>query len=175
MDFNELLPGSAALDTNGVTQALVTVCHLRVDSKKTPQVDFTLSLDLQGFERDPADGALRHVPHRYAGIQRGDQMLLRIGKPVRATEFAGLIDIDREPARQVLPSDREPLHLGASSSLALPARSCAPGGGGFRDIALDTLDQGEEVVDAKAVNDLSFDGLCIGIHIPSPSTDVDCL
>jgi hypothetical protein len=41
---------------------------LRVDPKKTPEVDFTLSLNLQRFERNPADGALRHVTHRYAGI-----------------------------------------------------------------------------------------------------------
>ena len=90
MDLSELLLCTAALDTDGVTQALVAVCHFGVEPKKTPQVDFTLGLDLQGFERNPADSALRHVPHRDAGIQRGDQMLLRIGKLVRATKFAGL-------------------------------------------------------------------------------------
>src|SRR5437868_2680416 len=40
MDFGELLLGTVALDTNGVTQALVAVWHLRVDPKKTPEVDF---------------------------------------------------------------------------------------------------------------------------------------
>src|ERR1700733_14171263 len=69
VDFGELLLGTTAPDTNGVTQALVAVCHLRVDPKKTPEVDFTLGLNLQGFERDPADGALRHITHRYASIQ----------------------------------------------------------------------------------------------------------
>ena len=54
MDFGELLLSTAALDTNGVTQALVAVCHVRVDPKKSSKVDVTLSLNLQRLERDPA-------------------------------------------------------------------------------------------------------------------------
>jgi hypothetical protein len=54
MDFGELLLSTAALDTNGVTQALVAVRHVRVDPKKSSKVDVTLSLNLQRLERDPA-------------------------------------------------------------------------------------------------------------------------
>ena len=98
VDFGELLLGAVALDANGVTEALITVRDAGIDAEEAAEIDLSLGLDGQALEGDPADCALRHVPHSHAGIERGDQVLLGISEAVRAAQLAGLVDIEREPA-----------------------------------------------------------------------------
>src|SRR5207248_3257855 len=97
VDFGKLLLGAVALDANGVTEALITVRDAGIDAEEAAEIDLSLGLDGQALEGDPADCALRHVPHSHAGIERGDQVLLGISEAVRAAQLAGLVDIEREP------------------------------------------------------------------------------
>ena len=99
MDLGELLLGAVTLDADGVAQALVARRHGGIDAEEAAQVDLAFGLDLQAFEGDPAHGALRHIAHRHAGVERREQVFLRVGEAVAAAQFAGFVDVDREPAR----------------------------------------------------------------------------
>ena len=91
-------------------------------------------------------------------------MLLRIGEPVRATQFAGFVDIDRKPARHALSADLETLDLRSAPRLALPGRGNAPVGLGMRGAPLGPVDQGKQIVEIDAVDDPRFDSLGLGSH-----------
>src|SRR6476660_5651823 len=126
VDFGELLLGAATLDADGVAQVLVARRHGRIDPEKAAEIDLTAGLDRQAFEGDPAHRTLRHVSHRHAGIERRDQMLLRIGETVRSTEFAGFVDVDREPTRHLFSAYFKTLDLRTALRLALPGCLDAP-------------------------------------------------
>jgi hypothetical protein len=81
-------------------------------------------------------------------------VLLRVGKPVGAAEFAGLVDGDREVARHFVASNAKALHFRAAARLALPGCGDTPLGLGFSRIFPDTIDQREQVVDIDAVGDM---------------------
>src|SRR4029077_18749579 len=98
MDLSELLFGAVALDAHGVAEILVALRHSRIDPKEAAEVDLAVGLDREAFEGDPAHRPLRHVSDRHAGVERSDQMLLRISETVRTSEFARFVDVDRESA-----------------------------------------------------------------------------
>src|SRR6266480_5545283 len=131
VDFGELLSSAVTLDANGVAETLVTVRHIGIDAKEAAEIDLAFGLDSQAFEGDPAHRALRHVPHRHAGVERRDQVLLGIGEAVRAAQLVRLIDVEREPAWYILAADAEPRDLGAAPGLALPSRGDTPACLGF--------------------------------------------
>lgn len=82
VDFGELLLGAATLDADGVVQILVALRHRRIDPEKAAEIDLTVGLDCQALEGDSAHRALRRVSDRHTGIERRNQMLLRIGETV---------------------------------------------------------------------------------------------
>src|SRR5204863_5806130 len=142
VDLGELFLGAVALDADDIAQLLVARRHGGIDAEEAPQIDLAVGFDLQAFEGDPAHCALRDEPDRHAGVERRQQMLLRIGEPVRATQFAGFVDIDRKPPRHALAADLEALDLRAAPRLALPGRGNAPAGFGRRGAPLGAFDQG---------------------------------
>src|SRR5207253_7446567 len=103
--------------------------------------------------------------HSHAGVESGDQVLLGISEAVRAAQLAGLVDIEREPARYTRVTDPEPCDLGATPGLALPSRGDTPTGLGFRGIPPDGANQSEQVVEIDAIYDGGFSGLCLSTHV----------
>src|SRR5262249_32531809 len=124
-------------------------------------VDLALGLDLQALKDDSTHRALRRVAHRHAGVECRNEMLLRIGELVRPAQLKGFIDVDREPARDLLTADFESLHLPAGPRLALPGGGDAPVRLGLCGVFCDALYQSEQIVDIDAVYD---DGLGLGNH-----------
>ena len=94
-----------------------------------------------------------------------------MAKRFDAAELAGLVDVDREPARHAFAADAETVDLRAAARLALPGRGDAPVGHAFGGVALDAVDQREQVVDIDAVDDVRRGGLHLRlrIHDGSPS------
>src|SRR6516162_3594924 len=168
VDLGKLLLGAVTLDAHLVAQIIVASRHGRIDAEKAAEVDLAFRLDREVFERDAADCALRHIPHHNAGVERCYQVLLRIGKPVGAAEFVGLVDVDREAARHLVAANAKALDFRAAARLALPRRGDTPLGLAFSRIVPDTLDQGEQVVDIDAVDDLWCGGYRVAIHDYSP-------
>ena len=164
MDLCKLLLGAVALDAHLVAQVLIASRHGWIDAEEAPEVDLAFGLDGEALESDIAHRALRHVAHRQAGIERRDQVFLRIGKPVRAAELARLVDVDREAARRLSAADAEALDFGAAARLRLPGRGDTPMSLTFRGIRPDALDQGEQVVEVDAVDDFWCNGVCVAIH-----------
>src|SRR6266699_3513093 len=105
VDLCELLFCAVTLDADGVAEVLVALRHGRIDPEEAAEIDLAIGLDRQAFEGDSAHRALRHVSDCHAGVERRDQMFLRIGETVRSAEFAGLVDVDREPARYLFSAD----------------------------------------------------------------------
>src|SRR5215469_875853 len=95
-------------------------------------------------------------------------MFLRIGEPVRAAEFARLVDVDREPARHLFSADPEALDLRTAPRLALPGCGDVPVRFALCGVSPDALDQGKQVVDIDAVDDGGFGGLRLGNHDKRP-------
>src|SRR5262249_9706917 len=171
VERGELLLGAAALDADGVAQRLVAGRYRRIDAEEAAQIDVAVGLDLETFELDAAHRALCDVAHHHAGVERRQQVLLRIGEAVRSAELARLVDIDGELPRHALPADIEAVDLAATPGLALPARGDAPAGLALGGVAFDAVDQREHVVDIDAVHDVRLCGLRLGlgIHKKSPS------
>src|SRR6266403_3691961 len=126
VDLSELLLGAAALDADDVAQVLVPRRHGGIDSEEAAKIELAIGLDLQAFEGDPAHRTLRYVPHRHAGVERREQMFLRIGEPVCSTQFARFIDVDREPTRHPFSADPEAFDLRTAPGLSLPGRGDPP-------------------------------------------------
>src|SRR5262249_1780799 len=126
VDLDELLPGAATLDADDVAEFVVARWHGWIDSEEAAQVDFTMSLDLQLFQRNSPQCALRRVPDHHAGIERRQEIFLRIGEAVRSAQFVGLVDINRKLARYARAADLEAIDTRATPCLALPGRSDAP-------------------------------------------------
>src|SRR5271154_7301491 len=95
-------------------------------------------------------------------------MFLRIGEPVRSSQFARFVDVDREPARHPIAADFEALDLRTASRLALPRRGDAPVCLAFGGVAPDAIDQGKQVVDIDTVDDVRLGGLRLGNHDRPP-------
>src|SRR4051794_30204420 len=91
MDLGKLFLAAASLDADEVAQVLVPGRYRGVDPQKAAKVDVAFGLDLQLLDGDPAHRALRNVPHRHAGVERREEMFLRIGECVAAAEFARLV------------------------------------------------------------------------------------
>src|SRR5262249_60390059 len=125
VDFGELLLGAAAFDADDVVQLVVARRHGRIDSEEAVEVDFAIGFDLQAFEGDSPHRALRDIPYRHAGVERRQQMFLRIGEPIRSTELAGLVDVDGESARYPFRADLEAIDLRTAARLTLPGRGDA--------------------------------------------------
>src|SRR5258708_32472928 len=102
-------------------------------------VDLAADIDRQAYEGDSAHRALRQVSDLHAGVERRDQVLLRIGETVRSAEFAGLVDVDREPARHLFSTDLIALDFCAAPRLALPRRGDVPVRDAFCGFALDVF------------------------------------
>src|SRR5262245_39743489 len=168
MDFGELLLCAAALDADGVAQLLLARWHGRIDSEEAAEIDLTVDLDLQAFEGDSPHRALRDISHRHAGVERRQQMFLRIGEPVRYTKLARFVDVDGEPARHPFSADLEALDLRPAARLTLPGRRDAPVRLACCGVPPDALDQGEQIVDIDAVDDGRFGGLRLGDHDRPP-------
>jgi len=75
-------------------------------------------LDHEAFQGDPAHRALRHIAHRHAGVERREQVFLRVGEAVRAAELAGLVDVDHEAPFHLFAADAKALDLAAAARLA---------------------------------------------------------
>src|SRR3984893_3688317 len=168
VDLGELFLGAAAFDADDVAQVLVPRRHGGIDTEEAAEIDFAIGLDLQAFEGDSAHRALRYVPHRHAGVERRQQMLLRIGEPVWSAQFARLVDVDREPTRHLFSADPEALDPRPAPRLALPSRCDPPIGLAFCGVLLDAFDQGKQVVEIDAVDDGRFNGLRLGNHDRPP-------
>src|SRR5215472_2525609 len=108
MDLGKLLLGAVTLDAHHVGQALVASLHGRIDAEESAQVDFASGLDSEALESDAAHGALRDIPDHYAGVERRDQVFLRIGILVRAAELARFVDVDRKRRGTSLPPMPKP-------------------------------------------------------------------
>src|SRR6266446_345232 len=165
VDRGELLLGAAALDADDIAQILVARRHGGIDSEEAAEVDLTIGLDLQAFEGDSAHRALRYVPHRHAGVERREQMLLRIGEPVRSAQFARFVDVDREPTWHPFSADPEALDLRTAPRLALPGRGDPPVCLVFCGVPPDALYQRKQVVEIDAVDDGRLGGLRLGNNI----------
>src|SRR6185369_3125823 len=122
MDLGKLFFAAAPLDADDVPQVLVSRRHRGINSEEAAEIDLAFGLDLQLVDGDPAHSALRDVPHRHAGIERREQMFLRIGECVAAAEFGWLVDVDRKAARNRLPADSERFDLRSAMRLSLPGR-----------------------------------------------------
>src|SRR6185437_7723249 len=171
VDLGELFLSAAALDADNVAQLFVARRHGRIDSKEAAEIDLPIGLDLQAFEGDSAHCALRDVPNHHAGIERRDQMFLRIGETIRSAQLVRLVDIDREPARHPFSADPEALDLRAAARLALPGRGDAPFCLAFRGVVLDAVDQSKQIVDVDAVDDVGRESLRLRNHDRSPSLE----
>jgi hypothetical protein len=143
VDLGELRLRAAPLNAHGVAQAVIAVRHGRIDPEKAPEIDLSLGLDREALERNSAYRALRHVADRHAGIERGNQVFLRVGEAIRAAELQWLVDIDREGAPHELPADAEAFHFRAAARLTLPRRGDPPFRLAVRGIASDMPDQRE--------------------------------
>ena len=82
-------------------------------------------------------------------------MFLRIGERVAAAEFGWFVDVDRKAARHPLSADSESFDLRSAVRLPLPGRRNAPVCHAGCGLSLDALDQGEEVGDIDAVDDIA--------------------
>src|SRR5262249_35307294 len=76
MDLGELRRGAVTPEADRVTQALVPWRNIGIDPEEASEVDLAFGLDRELCEGDPADGALRHIAHGHAGIERCDQVFL---------------------------------------------------------------------------------------------------
>src|ERR1700736_3202506 len=164
VDIGELLLSAATLDADDVAQVLVPRRHGGIDSEEAAEIDVTISLDLQAFEGDPAHCALRYVPHHHAGVERREQVFLRIGEPVCSTQFARFIDVDREPTRHPFSADPEAFDLRTAPGLSLPGRGDPPVCLAFCGVPPDAIDQRKQIVEIEAVDDVRFGGLRLGNH-----------
>src|SRR5262245_37236833 len=93
---------------------------------------------------------------------------LRIGEPVRPAHFARLVDVDRESTRHPFSADFEALDLRTALRLALPGRGDAPVRLAFCGIPPDALDQGKQIVDVDAIDDVEFGDLSFSSHDRPP-------
>src|SRR5215471_4989278 len=168
MDLDELLFGPATFDAYDVFQAVVAGWHGRIESEKSPQVDLPLRLNLKLLKDDAAQRALCNVTHRHAGVERRQQVFLRIREHVRSTEFVRLVDIDGELSRHARSADSEAVDMRSAPRLALPGRCDPPLGLAFRRLVPDALDQTQQVIDIDAVDHPWFRGLSFGKHCKSP-------
>src|SRR5215472_6803965 len=168
VNLGKLLLGTVALDPHRVAQAAVASLYGRIDTEESAQVDFAFGLDGEALESDAAHRTLRHIPDHHAGIERRDQVFLRIGILVRAAELARFIDVDREAARHLIAAHAKALDLRTAVRLALPGRDDMPLGLALSGIPLDPLNQGKQVVDIDAVDDIRRNGHCVTIHDKSP-------
>src|SRR5207302_157233 len=134
---------AVSFDAHRVTQVFVSGRHRGIDPEKAPEIDLSLGLDREALERNSADRALRHVADRHAGIERSNQVFLRVGEAVRAAELQRLVDIDREGAPHELPANAEAFHFSAAARLTLPRRGNPPFRLAVRGLASDTPDQRE--------------------------------
>src|SRR5204863_7588106 len=96
MDLGELLLGPVTFYTNGVAQALVARSHSRIYPEETSEIDLAFDLNLKPFESDPSDCALRRIPYCHAGVERCEEVFLRVSKGVAAAQFVWFIDVERE-------------------------------------------------------------------------------
>src|SRR5262249_12490340 len=140
----------------------------RIDAEKTAQVDLAFGLNGQAVESNASHGALRHITDRHAGVERRDQILLRVGEAVRPAELGRLVDIDREAARDHIAADADPLDPCPAALLPWPCRGPPPMGFAACRLALDALDQREEVIDIDAVDDFRRNGSCVTVHENAP-------
>src|SRR5262245_61878348 len=168
MDLGELRLGAITLDADSGAQALVARRDRGIDPEETPEVDLAFGLDLQLFEGDPSDGALRHISHRHTGVERGDQVFLGVGEGVAAAQFAGFVDVKREAARYLFAAYLEARDLGTASGLALPGRGDTPVGFALGCVLLDTGAQCHEIIDVDAVDDSGLGRCYGGVHDTSP-------
>src|SRR5262249_729646 len=168
MDLGELRLGAVTFDTDGVAQALVARRDRGIDPEETPEVDLAFGLDRQLCEGNPSDGALRHLSHRHAGVERGEQVFLGVGEGVAAAQFVGFVDVEREPARYLFAADPEARDVGTASGLALPGRGDTPVGFALGCVVLDTAAQSHEIIDVDAVDDVGLGRFYGGIHNTSP-------
>src|SRR3984893_7952533 len=168
VDIGELLLSAATLDADNVAQVLVPRRHGGIDSEEAAEIDVTISLDLQAFEGDPAHCALRYIPHHHAGVERREQMFLRIGEPVCSTQFARFIDVDREPTLHPFSADPEAFDLRTAPGLSLPGRGDPPVCLAFCGVPPDAIDQRKQIVEIDAVDDVRFGGLRLGNHDRPP-------
>src|SRR5262249_52505023 len=152
------------LDADRIVECLVARQHGWVDSEEAAEVDVACDLDPQAFEHDTAHRALRHVADNHAGIERSQQIFLRIGEPVRSSKLARLIDIDCKPTRHPFFANREAIDFRAASRLALPRRRDTPFGHAICRVAPDALGQCKQVVDIDAVHDSGFNSLGLSRH-----------
>src|SRR5262249_16062417 len=100
----------------------------------------------------------------HAGVERRQQVLLRIGEPVRSAQLVWLVYVDRESARDLFSADFEARYLRAAARLTLPGRGDAPVRLAVCRVFLDALDEGEQVVDIDAVYDGGLNGLGLSSH-----------
>src|SRR5215471_7800876 len=168
MDLGELLRGAVTAEANRVAQALVPRRHSRIDPQEASEVDLACGLDLELCEGDAADGALRHIAHSHASIERREQVFLGVGEGVAATQFIGFVDVEREPARDLCAADREARDVGTAPGLTLPGRGDTPGGLALRGVLLDTGEQCHEIIDVDTVDDVGFGSCYRGVHDTSP-------
>src|SRR5438067_1362499 len=164
MDFGELLFCAVTLDANCVAQVLVARRHGRIDSEEAAEIDFAVGVDCQAFEGDSAHRALRHVTHHHAGVERCNQMFLRISETVRTSQRVRFIDVDREPARHPFSTDFKTLDLRTAPRLALPGRGDAPVCPALCRFTLDALDQPKQLVDIDAIDYGGFGSLRLCGH-----------
>jgi hypothetical protein len=95
-------------------------------------------------------------------------MFLRISETVRAAQFAGFVDVNREPARYTFSADLKTIDLGTAPRLTLPGRGNPPICFTFCDVTLDAIEQGEQFVDIDTIDDFRFCDLRLSSHDRSP-------
>src|SRR5262249_43940877 len=168
MDLGELLRGAVTSEADSVTQALVPRRNIGIDPEEASEVDLAFGLDRELCEGDPAEGALRHIAHGHAGIERRDQVFLGVGEGVAAAQFIGFVDVEREPARDLFAAYSEARDVGTAPGLALPGRGDTPGGLALRSVLLDPGEQCLEGVDVDAVDYVGIGCHYEGVHAMSP-------
>ena len=130
--------------------------YLDIDAQKAAQVDLARGLDLEGFDLDSFQRRQRHIADRHAGVERSNQVLLRVGELIGAAKLVGLVDVEGELPLDVFPRHLESLDMRAALSLSLPAVGHPPAGLAIGRVVPHAVDEGFQVVHVDAVDDTGF-------------------
>ena len=122
----------------------------------SPSVSIRSSCEFDAFER--ANGA---VSDDHAGVERGEQMFLRIGVLVGAAEFQRFVDLDREIFGDPFAANRAAGHAGVRPRAAPPMRGDLPISLAFGGIAADRCHGAAQSAGVDAVDFVLFE---CGVH-----------
>jgi hypothetical protein len=108
------------------------------------------------------------ISYDHARVKRCEQVFLRVGKGVVATQFVGFVDVEGKPARHLFSTHDEARDFGTASGLTLPGRVDTPVGYTLGWVLLDTGAQRQEIIYVDAVDDVGFDSFYSCTHDTSP-------